>query len=92
MPCVFSGSAPTTVLVLLLQVAGHTAEPQNTNDAQVEDPSVGLLASWLSDRGADLGNVKAAAVQTGPKGWLQADRSLRAHRGIGAGEVIMTGV
>ena len=95
-------SAPTTLLLLLLQVAaaGRAQEPQPAalqvvgeaaNDAAL-DPSMDRLVNWLSDKGAELGNVKVVTtVHSGPKGWMQAERVVRTQRLIAAGEVIMTG-
>ena len=95
-------SAPTTLLLLLLQVAaaGRAQEPQPAalqvvgeaaNDAAL-DPSMDRLLNWLSDKGAELGNVKVVTtVHSGPKGWMQAERVVRTQRLIAAGEVIMTG-
>ena len=95
-------SAPSTLLLLLLQVAAagraqelHPAALQvgEAANAAALDPSMERLVNWLSDRGAELGSVKVVTtVHSGPKGWMQAERVVRTQRRIGPGEVIMTGV
>jgi hypothetical protein len=95
--------APSTLLLLLVQICTLSLPPGSlvclghpvADGSAGDDDAAGSpdrVASWLSDRGAELGNVKAVTVPTGPKGWVQAEHGVRVERNIEAGEVIMTGM
>ena len=93
--------AASTLLVLLVHqvAAAGRALPDNATLSESPaaenagvDGSVDRVVNWLTNSGAELGNVKAVTVQTGPKGWMQAERGVRVERNIEAGDVIMTGI